>query len=253
MIADLPAEFLDLRGVAVEVVRGLLPLLAAGWLFSLLPWNRRRAPTGPGFFARLLRGGALVFVGLTLFLHGINLGFLPVGRELGTLLSHTWEGAALIPFGLLMGLAVCVAEPAVSVLAGQVAYATSGALPRRLLIGALCTGVALATALGMARLLHGWPILWIVAPGYGVAIVLSRWCTASFVGIAYDASTVVTGPMVSAFLMSVALGAAESLEHRDPMLDGFGLVAVVAMVPVISVMLLGCLHSRKVKQQTGDR
>ncbi len=244
-------EFLDMRLVALDVARGLAPLLAAGWIFSLLPWNRRHSPVGPGFFPRLLRGGALVFVGLTLFLQGVNLGFLPVGHALGVTLTGIWEGAALIPFGLFLGLAVCMAEPAVSVLGAQVEEATQGTLPRRLLIGALCVGVSLATALGMARLLYGWPILWIVAPGYALVILLSRFCTPSFTAIAYDSSTVVTGPMVSTFLMAVALGAAGSLAHRDPMLDGFGLVAVVAMVPVIAVMLLGCVHALLQKRRSG--
>ena len=242
MSLELLLSFLDMRSIAVEVARGLAPLLLVGWLFSTLPWVRRHSPVGPGFFKRLVSGGFLVFLGLTLFLQGINMGFLPVGQVLGTTLTGIWEGTSLIPFGLFLGLAICAAEPAVSVLGHQVEEATGGAIPRRLLVGTLCSGVSLATALGMARLLYGWPILWIVVPGYGLAIVLSRFCSASFASIAYDSSTVVTGPMVSTFLMAVALGAAHALDNRDPMLDGFGLVAIVAMVPVVAVMLLGCTH-----------
>ncbi len=235
-------EFLDMRSTALNVARGVAPLVLVAWLFSLLPWNRRRAPLPPEFFTRALRGAVLVFVGLTLFLQGVVTGFLPVGALLGSTLAKTGDGSLLALVGLFLGLAVCAAEPAVSVLGHQVEEATSGVVPRRLLIIVLCVGVSLATAIGMARLLWGWHILWIVLPGYALIIALSRFCSPMFTGIAYDSSTVVTGPMVSTFLIAVALGAAEALDNRNPMLDGFGLVAVVAMVPILAVMIVGCLH-----------
>ncbi len=243
MVGEVLLSFLDMRGTALAVAGGLFPLVGAAWLFTRLPWNRRRLPTVPGEFAKILRGAALVFVGLTLFLRGVGAGFEPVGRTLGASLAGLWGGLGLVPFGFFLGLALCLAEPAVSVLGDQVEKATSGSIPKRLLVGALCAGVAMAGALGFARLLWGVPILWIVAPGYALAIAASRFCTSEFVPIAYDSSTVVTGPMVAGFLLAVALGAADVLEHANPLIDGFGLVAATAMLPVIVVMLLGCLHA----------
>jgi len=238
-------ECLDMRGVMLGVFRGIAPVLLAGWLFSLLPWNKKHSPLPPGFFSRILRGGFLVFIGLSFFLHGVNLGFLPVGRSLGVLLATTWNGFSLIPFGFILGLLVCAAEPTVSVLGQQVEEATSGAVPKKLLVIVLCLGVAVATGLGMTRLVHGWPITWIIGPGYAAIIILSRYCTPSFVTIAYDASTVVTGPMVSSFVVALSLGAAGMLENRSPLVDGFGLVALIAMVPILAVMLVGNLHYRR--------
>ncbi len=242
-------DFVDMRATALQVLRGVLPLLALGWLFTIMPWNRKAAPTPPRFFMRFLRGGVFVFLGLTLFLQGVQQGFLPVGHLLGVFLAGTAKGLPLVPVGLLLGFAICAAEPAVSVLADQVDEATGGAVPRNLIIVALCVGVACATALGMARLIFGWPILWLVLPGYAAIIALSRFCSPTFAGIAYDSSTVVTGPMVSTFLMAVALGAAQTMDNRDPMLDGFGLVALVAMIPIIAVMTIGCVHAVKSKKE----
>ncbi len=246
--SDILFAFFDMRETAVEVLRGVAPLLALGWAFSFLPWNRKAAPAPPGALGRFLRGGILVFIGLTLFLQGVKQGFLPAGNALGVFLSGWANGWALIPVGFLLGFAVCSAEPAVGVLANQVEEVTSGAIPRNLIIITLCVGVSCAMALAMARLLFGWPILWIILPGYAAALVLSRFCNPLFAGIAYDSSTVVTGPMVSTFLMSIALGAAQSLEGRDIMQDGFGMVAIVAMVPVVAVMAIGCFHELRRKK-----
>lgn len=238
-------ECIDMRDVMLGVFRGLAPVLLAGWLFSLLPWNTRHSPLAPGFFSRILRGAFMVFIGLSCFLHGVNIGFLPVGQSLGIMLATTWDGFALIPFGCILGLAVCAAEPTVSVLGHQVEDATAGSVPKRLLVIVLCLGVAVATGLGMTRLLYGWPLIWIIGPGYACILVLSRYCSPSFVTIAYDASTVVTGPMVSSFVVALSLGAAGVLENRDPLVDGFGLVALIAMVPILAVMLVGNLHYRR--------
>ena len=220
---------------AVGVLRGLVPLMLIGWFVGVVP-----SKVSPEYKIRLLKGTVWTLFGLILFLQAVNVGFEPIATQLGIALAIIWNGWALVPAGLVLGLSVGLAEPSVHVLCNQVEEVTDGAIPKRLLLALLAGGVALAGAIGMVKLVLGLSVLWIVIPGYTVIIALSYFCSKTFASIAYDASTVVTGPVLVAFLMIVVANAAEPL-GRDPLIDGFGFVAIVAMVPILVVMATGAI------------
>ncbi|MDR1958301.1 MAG: DUF1538 domain-containing protein [Planctomycetaceae bacterium] len=233
------SDFLDIRETSVTVLRGIVPLMVIGWFLGVHP-----AKVSPEYKERLLKGAVWVLVGLILFLQAVEIGFGPVGVQLGKSLALMGSGWGLVPVGLLLGLAVGLAEPSVHVLGNQVEEATDGAVPKRLLVGLLAVGIALAVMLGMIRLLCGFSILWIVIPGYALIIIAGFFCSRMFASIAYDSSTVVTGPMLVTFLMAVTMGGADALDGRDRMTHGFGFVATVAMIPILVVMITGCLKRK---------
>ncbi len=238
-------DFLCMGGTAVTVLRGIVPLMVIGWFVGVRP---SKVPSE--YKTRLLKGTIWTVIGLILVLQAVEAGFQPVAEQLGKTLAGIWHGWALVPAALLLGLAVGLAEPSVHVLGNQVEDVTDGAIPKRLLLTLLASGVALAAALGMVRLVCGLSILWIVIPGYLLIIALSFFCSRTFASIAYDASTVVTGPMLVTFLLVVAMGAADALEERDRMGHGFGFVAIVAMVPILVVMAMGALTELREKLRT---
>jgi len=238
-------DFASIGGTSIGVLKGLVPLLLIGWFVGVVP---SKVPSE--YKVRLLKGALWSLLGLIIFLQAVNVGFAPVATQLGGTLAGIWSGWALVPAGLLLGLSVGLAEPSVHVLCKQVEEVTDGAIPGRLLLILMASGVALAGAIGMTKLVLGLSILWIVIPGYIVIVALSCVCSKMFASIAYDASTVVTGPVLVAFLMIVVANAAEPL-GRNPLLDGFGFVAIVAMVPILVVMTMGAFI--EIRERTKKR
>jgi len=236
--------FASMGGTTITVLRGMVPLLVIGWFVGVTP-----SKVSPEYKTRLLKGTIWVLFGLILFLQAVEVGFQPIAERLGSVLAGIWSGWALVPAGLLLGLSVGLAEPSVHVLCHQVEEVTDGAIPKRLLLALLASGVAVASAIGMARLVCGLSILWVVIPGYLVIITLSFFCSKTFASIAYDASTVVTGPVLVAFLLVVTMGAADALPGRNRLTDGFGFVAIVAMVPILVVMAMGAFTEIRDKFQ----
>jgi hypothetical protein len=193
----------------------------------------------------MAKGILLSFLGLTFFLQGVKVGFLPVGARIGEALGameHKW---LLLPIGFCFGLVATFAEPAVRILGYEVEKASSGAIRARLIIIILSLGVAVFVALGMVRLLTGVPLGYFVIPGYIIAMLMLRFSDPTFISIAFDSGGVATGPMTVTFVMALAIGAAEALEHRHPVLDGLGLIALVALAPILSLMALGLVYSKK--------
>ncbi|MCL2004592.1 MAG: DUF1538 domain-containing protein [Planctomycetaceae bacterium] len=232
-------NFVQLGETTIGVLQGLVPLLIIGWGIGVVPSKVSRE-----YQMKLLMGAFWTLLGLIVFLQAVNIGFAPVAEQLGCSLAGIWSGWALVPAGLLLGLSVGLAEPSVHVLCKQVEEVTDGAIPGKLLLVLMACGVALAGAIGMTKLVLGLSILWIVIPGYIIIIALSYFCSKMFASIAYDASTVVTGPVLVAFLMILVANAADPL-GRDPLLDGFGFVATVAMVPILVVMAMGAYVERR--------
>ncbi|MFY9541556.1 MAG: DUF1538 family protein, partial [Dethiobacteria bacterium] len=185
-------------------------------------------------------------VGLVLFLTAAASGFMDMGRIIGMELAgmNKW---LLIGIGFLMGLIVVLVEPAVHVLGQQIEEVTGGHIPLNLIRITLSIGVGLAIALSMVRIVVPEVKLWyFIIPGFAMAIVLSFVSEPVFVGIAYDAGGVASGPMTATFVLAFAQGAASVIESADVMIDGFGVIAMVAMAPVFSLMVLGTLfrHTR---------
>jgi hypothetical protein len=184
------------------------------------------------------------YVGLVLFLTGANGGLVNIGGYIGAYFAKemTW---LLIPLGMVFGFMVVAAEPSVVALNHQVEEVSAGAISRKLMMIALSTGVALAIGFALLRVITGISIWWIILPGYLIALTLTFISPPIFSYIAFDSGGAVSGAMTSAFLMPLALGAASTVEGSNPLTDAFGLVALVAMAPLITIQIIGIIAKRK--------
>lgn len=198
-------------------------------------------------FFRILIGLAYTYVGLVLFLTGANVGFMPAGNYLGQVIASLDYSWILIPLGMLIGYFIVAAEPAVHVLNKQVLEMTGGAIPSKALSLSLSAGVALSIGLAMLRILTHIPILWILIPGYALAILLTFVAPDIFTSIAFDSGGVASGTMASTFLLPFAIGASDALGGNVAQ-DAFGIVAMVAMTPLITIQMLGLLYKLKTKK-----
>ncbi len=184
-------------------------------------------------------GVALTFVGLVLFLTGVNVGFMPVGYKLGHTLAQG-SNSFLIGFGLITGVLVVLAEPAIHVLNQQVEDVTGGIVTRKSMILGLCIGVGAAIALSMVRIVYDFSLVYYVIPGYFISLALSLFVPPVYTAIAFDSGGVASGPMTSGFILPFAVGACVALQGGEAVLrDAFGVVALVAMAPLITIQLLG--------------
>lgn len=184
-------------------------------------------------------GVAFTYVGLVLFLTGVNVGFMPVGYHLGVSLAQAGPGY-LVAFGLVVGVLVVLAEPAIHVLNVQVEDVTGGLVSRKSMLAGLCVGVGASVALSMARIVFDFSLVYYLIPGYIVALALSLFVPPVYTAIAFDSGGVASGPMTSGFILPFAVGACVQLQGADAVLrDAFGVVAMVAMTPLITIQLLG--------------
>ncbi len=225
--------FHEIDEVLLEVLAAVIPVMAMFLLFVFIYKLPKK------LLFNLLKGILFAFVGLTLFLQGVKVGFMPVGTEMGAVigeLPHRW---ILIPLGFVLGFVATMAEPAVRILTKQVENTSSGAIRSNLILYTLCLAVGIFIALAMTRIVYGIPFYYIIIPGYMLAIILMIFSKPSFTAIAFDSGGVATGPMTVTFIMALAVGVADVMEGRDAVIDGFGLIALVALAPIIMVMLLG--------------
>ncbi|MDD5419922.1 MAG: DUF1538 domain-containing protein [Methanomicrobiaceae archaeon] len=226
--------------VILDVLQVFLPLLIFFFAFQVL---YLKLPIR--YIANILKGVLLTFFGMILFIWGINIAFLPLGTEIGACIGGLERFWLLIPFGFLMGFLATFAEPAVRVLSRQIEDSSGGYIKRSLILYTLSLGVAFFVALGMAKIVYGIPFQYIVIPGYLLALILLRLSDRDFIAIAFDSGGVASGPMAVTFLMSMAVGAAAAIEGRSPIPDGFGMIALIMLAPVLSVMLVGILFRLK--------
>lgn len=222
-----------------ESFQTLLPIIVFFILFQLLYLKLPRR-----FLAKVFNGLVISFLGLALFLFGVEYGFEPAGTYMGNVLGELPYSWVIIPIGFLLGFMVTLVEPAVRVLSYEVDKTSSGHIPEKIVLYFLALAVALALALGMARIIYGFPIEYLIVPGYVIILLLLKFTSGDFTSIAFDAGGVATGPMVTTFVVAIALGAAEVIKGRDPILDGFGIIAMVAMVPILVIMILGVFYER---------
>jgi hypothetical protein len=195
---------------------------------------------------RIAIGFLYTFIGLALFLTGVNVGFIPVGHLLGYQLAVLPFKWVLIPLGMLIGYFIVAAEPAVHVLIKQVEDVSAGTIPQKTMKRGLAIGMASALGLTMVRILMGIPIIWILVPGYTLALVLTFFVPKIFTGIAFDSGGVCSGPMTSTFLLPLAMGTCQGA-GGDLMKDAFGIVAMVAMTPLIVIQLMGLIYANRMK------
>lgn len=198
---------------------------------------------------RALLGILYSFIGLTLFLTGANSGFIAIGIQIGYNLATMDNEFLLIIIGFFLGLFIVLAEPAVYVLTRHVENVTSGYINRKMVLISLAIGIGFSVALSVLRIIIPQLQLWhYLLPGYIIAIVLTYFVPKIFVGIAFDAGGVASGPMTATFILAFAQGAAESTVSADPLIDGFGIIAMVALTPLITIQLLGLIYKIKSKK-----
>ena len=188
---------------------------------------------------RIAIGVLFTYAGLVIFLTGVNVGFMPVGYKLGTALASR-HPAVLIGFGLIVGVLVVLAEPAIHVLNGQVEDVTGGLVRKKSMMIGLCIGVGAAIALSMVRIVFDFSLVYYIVPGYFISLALSLFVPPVYTSIAFDSGGVASGPMTSGFILPFAIGACVSMQGAESVLsDAFGVVALVAMAPLITIQLLG--------------
>lgn len=226
-----------------EVALALLPIVCFFLLFQTMVLHLPKAQV-----MRIASGLLYTYIGLGLFLTGVNVGFLPMGQFLGQALGSMQQKWLLVPIGMGMGYFVVAAEPAVHVLAKQVYELTAGAVPQQALKLSLSVGVSVSVGLAMLRILTGWPILYFLLPSYLLALVMMAFVPPIFTSIAFDSGGVASGPMTATFLLPMAMGACTAV-GGDVTTTAFGVVAMVAMTPLITIQTLGLLYKRRQTQK----
>ena len=184
-------------------------------------------------------GVVFTYVGLVIFLTGVNVGFMPIGYKLGHSIAATspWF---LIVFGLVVGILVVLAEPAIHVLNAQVEEVTGGLVTKRSMMLGICIGVGASIALSVIRIIFDFSLVYYIVPGYFISLALSLFVPPVYTAIAFDSGGVASGPMTSGFILPFATGVCVAFQGESAVLrDAFGVVALVAMTPLITIQLLG--------------
>jgi hypothetical protein len=245
---DVAASFgLNFPRYVAEVLQALGALIIFFLIFQLISRRYKMKQV-----KRIGVGFVYTFIGLAVFLTGVNVGFIPVGQYIGEVLAsgqatafgHSVTPWILVPFGMLVGYFIVAAEPAVHVLNKQVEDISGGAIPQRAMATGLAIGMASALGLTMVRILLKIDIIYILIPGYALAILLTFFVPKIFVGIAFDSGGVCSGPLTSTFLLPLAMGVCMG-SGGDMMRDAFGIVAMVAMAPLIVIQIMGLMYRIK--------
>ena len=219
-----------------EMLLSLLPIVLFFVFFQIISLRLKKKT-----LVKIGIGIAFTYIGLFLFLTGVNVGFMPAGNYLGQMIAGLPYGWIIIPIGMVIGYFIVKAEPAVYVLMEQVEELTSGAISGRAMGYSLSIGVAVSLGLAMVRVLTGISIMWFLIPGYCAAIILSFFVPKIFTAIAFDSGGVASGPMTATFLLPFAVGACEAV-GGNIVTDSFGVVAMVAMTPLITIQILGLVY-----------
>ena len=184
-------------------------------------------------------GVVFTYIGLVMFLTAVEVGFMPIGYQIGQGVAslNKW---ILIPLGLLIGVLVVLAEPAIHVLNEQVQEVTGGYVTKKAMLTGLCIGVGCAIMLSMIRIVFGFSLIYYIIPGYFISFALSLFVPPVYTAIAFDSGGVASGPMTSGFILPFVIGACMSMRGANAVWDiAFGVVALVAMAPLITIQLLG--------------
>ncbi len=227
---------------AEEVFVAFMPIAGMFLVFQLITRRFHRH-----WVAKISVGLIYTYIGLVFFLTGANVGFMPAGKLIGAAIASGSQNYLLIPIGMLMGYFVVSAEPAVHSLKKQVSEVTNGAIAQKSVAIALSIGVSISVGISMLRILTGISILPFLIAGYTISLAISFFVPRIYTGIAFDSGGVASGPMTSTFMLPFAVGACEAL-GGNIMTDAFGIVAMIAMTPLITIQILGLngnIHRRK--------
>ncbi len=228
-----------------EIGIALMPIIV---VFLIFQFVSLRLPSAP--FMRIIIGLLMTLGGLMLFLTGVNVGFSSLGQMLGQRLAEPQWRFLLIPLSMLMGWFIINAEPAVHVLNKQVEEMSAGAISAKAMGLSLSVAVAGAMGMSMLRAVTGLSILWFVVPGYLISLALSFFVPNTFTAIAFDSGGVASGPLTAAFMLPFAMGAVSAI-GGNVMTDAFGLVALVAMMPLITVQIMGIISAASSRRAAG--
>ena len=224
-----------------EVALALLPILAVYIFFQVVYLKLPKISV-----IKTLVGVLYTYIGLVIFLTAANTGFMPAGSFMGgalALLDFNW---VIIPIGMLVGFFILMAEPAVYVLTVQVEEVTGGAITRKMMMTALMIGMSVSVGMAMLRVITGISIWYLLIPGYAIALGLLFFVPKVFTAIAFDSGGVASGPMTATFLLPFATGACTAI-GGNVLMDGFGVVAMVAMTPLVAIQILGAVYAIKSK------
>ncbi len=219
-----------------EVAVALAPIVVFFLIFQLLFLRLRQLP-----LLRILAGLLFTYAGLVLFLTGVNVGFSSLGIILGRELAVGWTKWLLVPIAMVMGWFIVQAEPAVHVLTKQVEEISAGAVSEKAMHISLSLAISLAMGLSMVRILTGLHIFYFLIPGYLVSLALTFFVPQMFTAIAFDSGGVASGPMTATFMLPFAMGACEAV-GGNILTDAFGLVSLVAMMPLITIQIMGAIY-----------
>ena len=230
-----------------EIMVSLLPIAIFFAAFQIVSLKLKKKT-----LLKIIIGIAYTYIGLVLFLTGVNVGFMPAGNHLGQMIAALPFRFILIPIGMTIGFFIVKAEPAVYVLMEQVEEITSGAISGGSMGVSLSLGVAVSVGLAMIRVLTGISVFWFILPGYVIAICLSFFVPKIFTAIAFDSGGVASGPMTATFLLPFAMGACQAV-GGNIVRDAFGIVAMVSMTPLIAIQIQGAVYKyRTAKQDTAE-
>ena len=226
---------------AEEVAIAIIPIVIMFVIFQAISKRFHKHQ-----LIRIVLGLIYTYIGLVMFLTGVNVGFMPAGQFIGQSLAGGSTPFLLIPIGALIGYYIVKAEPAVRVLTKQVEEITNGSISQKSLGTALSIGIAVSVGLAMLRILTGLNIMYFLVPGYAVSLIMTFFVPQIFTGIAFDSGGVASGPMTTTFLLPLAMGACEAA-GGNILTDAFGIVAMVAMTPLLTIQLLGLYSKIKKK------
>ena len=225
-----------------EMAVAMLPIVGIFLIFQLAMFRMNRRS-----FWKIMVGILYTYVGLVLFLTGVNVGFSSLGAELGAALAEGDRSWPLIPLAALLGWFIISAEPAVGVLEKQIEDVSAGAIPGKTIKASLSVAIALAMAFSMLRVVTGISLLWFIVPGYALALVLSFFVPDIYTAIAFDSGGVASGPMTATFMLQFMMGTSIAL-GGDVLCDAFGVVALVAMMPLLSIQAVGFYYEHIAKR-----
>jgi len=226
----------------IEMLIALAPIATIFVLFQIFSFKMPMRA-----FARICFGLLYTYVGLVLFLSGVNIGFSSLGTVIGELFADRMQ-FLLIPLSMLLGWFIISAEPAVGVLEQQIDTVSAGAIPGKVIKLSLSVAISLAMGLSMLRVLTGISLFWFIIPGYAIALLLSFHVPEIYTAIAFDSGGVASGPMTATFMLQLFIGASAAM-GGNIMTDAFGVVAMVAMMPLISIQLVGLVYEKRRKSK----
>lgn len=227
-----------LREKLHEVLKAVVPLIAS---VCLLQFAFVHAPLAS--FLQFLFGSLLAVIGMVLLFVGIDLGIVPMGRFIGAELPKKRSLLLILIVTFSIGFATTIPEPDVLVLSDQVEDASTGAISGTAVLCAIALGIGVLTAIAAARIIFGWPLKFLLAGGYALAVVLAFFAPREFISLAFDGGSVTTGVLSAPVIIALAIGISSVLAGRSAVSDGFGVVGFASIGPILTILAMGLLRS----------